>query len=243
MLENALQYVIIEATVIQLHIGLQALLVFRESNMKEYLVDLIKSMSEKDDARTSDSSVSWQAHREAESLSDPSAFPILIEMIESSPQKKARDMRDNAYFIIGKLLKNSFDREACDFLIRRLNAEDNKYVLSHILDRLAELTLPIEMDITPIVSCSKSEKWLVRHSALCALGASATKQSRDALAFYLEQDDEKQYRYEMIYANASLGRIGNAEDIPLIEKHLHSRSPRIRESARFAIERIKLGGN
>ncbi len=51
------------------------------------------------------------------------------------------------------------------------------------------------------------------------------------------------FAYEMIYANASLGRIGNAEDIPLIEKHLHSRSPGIRESARFAIERIKLGGN
>ena len=41
----------------------------------------------------------------------------------------------------------------------------------------------------------------------------------------------------------SIERIGNAEDIPLIEKHLHSRSPGIRESARFAIERIKLGGN
>ena len=211
--------------------------------MKEYLVDLINRMSEKDDARTSDSSVSWQAHREAENISDPAAFPLLIEIIEASPQKKARDIRDNAYFIIGKLLKKSFDREACEFLIRRLEVEENKYVLSRILERLAELTLPDEMDITPIVNCSKSEKWLVRHSALCALGASATKQSREALAFYLEQDDEKQYRDEMIYANASLGRIGNSEDVPLIEKHLHSRSPGIRESARFAIERIQLGGD
>ena len=210
---------------------------------QEYLLDLINRMNTKDDARTSDLSVSWQAHREAEAISDPSAFPWLYGIVEANPGKKAGDVRDNAYFIIGKLLKNSFDREACEFLIQRLEVEDNKYVLSRMLDRITELTLPTEMDITPIVACSKSEKWLVRHSALCALGALATKQSREALAFYLEQDDEKQYRDEMIYANASLGRIGCAEDIPLIEKHLHSRSPAIRDSARFALERIGHGGD
>ena len=123
-------------------------------------------------------------------------------------------------------------------MIQRIALEDDKVIISNILNRITYLNFPQDIDITPIVECAKSEKWLIRHSALRALGASATKQSKDALKFYLEQDDEKQYRYELVYANVSLGRIGTVSDIPLLEQHLHSRSPDIRNSAEYAIIQI-----
>ncbi|MBP3244346.1 MAG: hypothetical protein J6M59_04505 [Bacteroidaceae bacterium] len=50
---------------------------------------------------------------------------------------------------------------------------------------------------------------------------------------------KKKYEYEIIYANASLGSIGSKEDIPFLEKHVKSRKRDIRDSARFAIDRIK----
>jgi HEAT repeat protein len=56
--------------------------------------------------------------------------------------------------------------------------------------------------------------------------------------FFINQEDEKKYEYEIIYANASLGSIGSKEDIPFLEKHVKSRKRDIRDSARFAIDRI-----
>ena len=123
-------------------------------------------------------------------------------------------------------------------MIQRIALEDDKDIISRALDLITYVNLPQDIDITTIVEFTKSEKWQIRLSALMALGASATEQSRDALKFYLEQDDEKQYRYELEYANVSLGRIGTVSDIPLLEKHLHSRSPDIRNSAEYAIIQI-----
>jgi HEAT repeat protein len=202
------------------------------------LYELIGRMNFPEKMKSSKDSVRWHAHREAERISDPEVFPLLIKIIEDNQQKKSKNIRDAAYFIIGRLLKKSFDRKACCFMIQRIALEDDKEIISNILNRITYLNFPQDIDITPIVECAKSEKWLIRHSALRALGASATEQSRDALKFYLEQDDEKQYRYELVYANVSLGRIGTVSDIPLLEQHLHSRSPDIRNSAEHAIIQI-----
>lgn len=57
--------------------------------------------------------------------------------------------------------------------------------------------------------------------------------------YYINQDDEKKYKYEIIYANSSLSKIEIREDIKFLEKHINSRIPDIRYSARLAIENIK----
>lgn len=61
----------------------------------------------------------------------------------------------------------------------------------------------------------------------------------NALLFFVNQEDEKKYSYEITYANASLGKIGLKDDIPFLKKHIKSRKRDIRDSAVFAIERIK----
>ena len=210
---------------------------------KEQIMSLIDRMNTVEDITDSSHSISFKAHREAEQIADITLLPILQEIILGNSKPKGKKIRNSAYFIMGKLLKTQFDLLSCEFFIHQLEEENDKYILSGMLDRLADLNIPESMDISPVVLLSKSEKWLIRHSAINALGACGSEESKAALAYYLQQDDEKTYRYEITYANAALGRIGNETDISLLEKHADSRLKDVRNSAMFAInaimERIK----
>ena len=117
--------------------------------------------------------------------------------------------------------------------------ETDKYILEHILGCLTWVDIPWNVDIEPIIRLSKSDKWLIRQSAIQALGSSATVKSKEALYFYLNQTDEKKYKFEIIYANVALGIIGKSEDIPILEQHLFSRIADVRDSSLYAIESIK----
>lgn len=205
---------------------------------EEQLHELIGRMTVKERVVSSDESISWHAYREAEKISDASVFPLLMKIVEDNRQKKQKDIRAAAYFIMGKVLLRTFSREACEFLIRQLEKETDRNILSKILDLIEDLKLPTDVDISLIIACTKHDKWDVRHSAIRALGASNTTESKEVLAYFLNQEDENKYNYEIIYANAALGEIGTKEDIPLLEKHMNSRKRDMRDSARFAIQRI-----
>ena len=204
---------------------------------EDKLYDLIARMTIKEQLTSSEGSVSWNAYREAERISDETVYPILKKIIEENHKNKA--VRRAAYVIIGYSLRNIFNKEACIFLIQRLDEETDKYVVACILDKLARIHIPEDIDMSLVIKCSQNDKWLIRHSALNALGSSSTHANREALLFFINQEDEKKYEYEIIYANASLGSIGSKEDIPFLEKHVKSRKRDIRDSARFAIDRIK----
>lgn len=204
---------------------------------EDKLYDLIARMTIKEQLTSSEESVSWNAYREAERISDETVYPILKKIIEENHKNKA--VREAAYVIIGYSLRNIFNKEACIFLIQRLDEETDKYVVACILDNLARIHIPEDIDMSLVIKCSQNDKWLIRHSALNALGSSSTHVNREALLFFINQEDEKKYEYEIIYANASLGSIGSKEDIPFLEKHVKSRKRDIRDSARFAIDRIK----
>ena len=209
------------------------------SSVSDYLQDLIARMGTVEQTADSRDSVSWKACREAETLDDLSLLPLLEAIIATHPKPKERQIRCDAYFVYGKILKNHFTEEGCAYLIGRLTMEKNKYALYPLLDLLRDLPIPAEMDIAPILQCVRHEQWTVRYSAIRALGACSAEESREALRWYLRQEDEKTYRQEIIYAQASLGRIGTPEDIPLIEPRLRSRSRDVKLSAEIAIERIR----
>ena len=211
----------------------------REITNEEQLKDLIIRMCNEDDC--SEESISWQAYREAENISEKSFLPFLQNFVIENQKNAARDktVRKAVYHIIANIVKNSFDEQACRFLIDRLDVEKDKDILADILGYLTWVDIPWNIHIEPIIRLSKSDKWLIRHSAIQALGSSATVKSKEALHFYLNQTDEKKYKYEIIYANMALGKTGKSEDIAILEKHLRSRIPDISDSAVFAIESIK----
>ena len=204
---------------------------------EDKLYDLIARMTIKEQLTSSEESVSWNAYREAERISDETVYPILKKIIEENHKNKA--IREVAYFIMGYSLRNIFNKEACIFLIQKLDEETYMQGVTSILESLACIHIPEDIDMSLVIKCSQNDKWQIRHSALSALGSSATHANRDALLYFINQEDEKKYEYEIIYANASLGKIGLKEDIPYLEKHIKSRKRAISDSAQFAIDRIK----
>lgn len=204
---------------------------------EDKIYDLIARMTIKEHATSSKESVSWNAYREAERISDETVYPILMRIIEENHKNKA--IREAAYVIMGYSLRNIFNKEACIFLIQKLDEETYMQGVTSILESLACIHIPEDIDMSLVIKCSQNDKWQIRHSALSALGSSATHANRDALLYFINQEDEKKYEYEIIYANASLGKIGLKEDIPYLEKHIKSRKRAISDSALFAIDRIK----
>jgi len=215
---------------------------------KAGLLELIAKINTKDEHFTvSTETTSWKARREAEALTDPSLFPLLQEMIEAHGGKKKdqREIRNAAYFIFGRLMQASFEEDACAFFLQRLGAETDKYILSSMLDRVhdwwrpAGKTVPAGLDISNILTLAKDTRHLVRHSAIHALGACPREESRNILHYYLLQEDEKAYQYEIYYANIAMQGIGEPEDIPFLERFLKSRRPDIKMTAQYAIQSIQ----
>lgn len=211
--------------------------------MDEYLQELIERMLRNDDSSmSSKESVSFSAYREAEKLTNKDYLSQLKVFIENNPQKNKRTFRDKAYFIMGKLLINNPDINYIEFLIHRLLIETDKYIISSVLDRLADISFLEEINIEPIVQYTKNEKWLIRNSAIRALQSSNSKMARQTAIGFLKSEDIKRDRYEITYANATLSRIGRIEDIVFIQPLTEVRLLDIRDSAKFAIEAIEKRG-
>jgi len=215
---------------------------------KEYLLELLRRMGiREENVAVSSETTSWKAHREAETIADPAVFPLLREIVagHAGKGKADRELRDDAYFIYGRTLEKAFSAEDCAFLLSRLEAETDKNILASMLDRIKDLwgrshiLLPPELDVSPILRLTRSPQHRVCHSALHALSACPGRESREALAYWLTQEDEKKCQYEMWYAAIAMQSIGEPEDIPLLERFLKSRRPDLKTTARYAIQYIK----
>lgn len=206
---------------------------------KDKLYLLLEEMTPSTMPLNSADDPAWFAYRKAEMLDDRKLLRLLCEIVEEHSRKQEKELRRNAYFVMEKLLSKAMDTEYCQFLLDRLGMETDRYVLAAMLDDIGWLRLPRDVNIENIISCSKNEKWLIRHSAIHALRASDTEEAREAVRYWVRQADEKKYKYELIYAHAVLNEIGTAADISLLEQHTHSRIRDVRDSAKYAIESIR----
>ena len=165
----------------------------------------------------------------------------LCDLIKTKESKKDKDLRRKAYSIISIILNKQMLPEYCQFLVDRLGIETDKYVLSSMLDDIQHLlkNIPKEVNIDLIIECTRNDKWQIRLSAISALRACNTEQSREAARYWIKKEDEKTFDYEITYANASLGYIGEIKDIKILELHTHTRKRDIKISAFYAIYNIK----
>lgn len=206
---------------------------------KDMLFNLLDELSLPDNIIRKLDAPHWCIWKKKKHIKGTEVFQVLREFIELRSEKSDTEVRENAYAVSAKLLHKTFDPDFCQFFIGRLEVETNKYVLHTILDGIKQLRLPEALDIGAIVTCSKSGEWLVRHSAIMALGSSSTDTSREAVRYWVKQEDEKQCKFELIYANAVLGYIGEPGDIDLLTQHISSRIPDVKDSAIYAIDNIK----
>lgn len=212
--------------------------------MDQYLSDLLKRMGVKESNSNSSESTSFAAHREAEGLQKREYISILIEFISTRNSLKDKLVRKDAYFILGKLLIKYKNYEAVQFMIDQLRVESDKYILCSILDRLADIEKTDSIDITPIIEHIQNDKWLIRYSAICALKKSSSQLARQtAKDIIVECLDLKKFKSEVTYANSVLSDIGTYEEIDVLESLLSSRIRDIKDSAEFAIIKIKERNN
>lgn len=206
---------------------------------KDELFNLLDEMSLPDSVIDRLDVPKWRFWSRENEIREKEAHFLIREYIGLRGKKTDTKRRENVYALLAKLLRENMDPVSCQFLIDCLKRETNKNALHTILDGISHLHLPSGTDISAIIACSKSSEWLVRHGAIVALGASNTDASREAVRYWVQQEDEKQNKYELIYAQASLGNIGTEADIPLLERHSNSRIRDVKDSAAYAIENIR----
>src|SRR5690554_2845801 len=206
--------------------------------MEQYLIELIGRMCDDSDQEMvagfdSSKTISWIATREAEKITEEKYIPQLICFIEIEKNKKKRG---KAYFILSKIAKNTDNLEATEFLISRIEKETDKYILSSILDGLADLNKPKGTNLENIIKATENEKWQIRHSAIGALKKTNDSIAENQIIKILNNIEDK---YNILYCISTLNDIGTENAIPHLEKYLASRTRDIKSGAKYAIEKIK----
>ena len=205
--------------------------------MNNYLIDLIQRMCDTSDhtmgtGYDSSKTISWLALREAEKVNDEGLISQVFTFIE---KEKNKNKRDNAYFLLGHIAKNTNNLTALNYLISRVDKETDKYIISSLLDKIANLKKPFKTNLEPLIQATKTEKWLIRHSAIQSLNYSEDPIAETTLIEILENSDDT---YNLTYSNATLNKIGTTRSIPYLQKHLKSRKRDVKDSAKCAIDEI-----
>ncbi|PGM49019.1 HEAT repeat domain-containing protein [Bacillus sp. AFS053548] len=170
------------------------------------LLNLIQKMADKGSYTSSDDSPSWHAYRKAEQITDTSVIPFLNNLLEKS---KDKDIRNNIYFILGKIGGNTGDERVVQILLKSLERETDKYVLSSVLERISEQK--IVKDCSTILQFIKDERWLFRHEAIQALGGCKSSIAEEALIKVISASTDE---YDLCYAISVLVEFGTYKAIP-----------------------------
>jgi HEAT repeats len=185
------------------------------------------------EVRSSADSLSFNAYREAERITDEVIF---LETKAAVVLEKNKKIRAALYFLIAKVAVNLRHSDTSNFLIEQLRRETDKYVLKALLDRIAELPKSEGTDLQPILERLEDPRWLVRLSAIQALKLAVSPNAELALVNLLERSTDP---YDINFANATLNQIGSLQSIPALERHLSSRKRDVKDSAQLAIQAIR----
>jgi hypothetical protein len=200
--------------------------------MRKELIDLIERMSLQEDYKNSKNTISWLAHREAEKLTDLSIIEELQEYLSENPIKRKRS---RAYFIIGKIGKNTESYKCAEILIGCISGEKDKNCLATLLDLLGDIPKRRETDISPVLPLLSDPRWLIRHGAILSLKNTCDPIVEIRLIDILRDTEDS---YDMMYCNETLRRIGTRKAISILEQELKSRKRDVRITAKLAIDEI-----
>jgi len=181
----------------------------------------------------SENSISWHAHREAEQLADISMIDELKSFLVEKPSKEERSA---AYFILGKIGTNSVSQRCATALIKYSTIETDKYLLSNILDRIADIPLEAEVELDPLFLLLNDKRWLVRRSAIQSLKGSENSNAETKLLDVLAAVTDP---IDIVFCHSTLNRIGTRKSLPAIKQGLTSRKRDVKMSAQSAIEAIE----
>lgn len=205
--------------------------------MDRYLIDQINRLIDTSDQKIKAGQDSCHAiSQKALQEEKLDSKELILQLVEFIGKEKNKRKRNEAYFLLSSIAKDTSENTAVQFLIHRIEQETDKHILDGLLIIIGSLIKPIGTDLKPLIEATKSSKWVIRHSAIQAFKNSKDKIAEKTLIGILEKSLDP---YDLIYANATLNHIGTARSIPYLEKHLNSRKRDVKLSAKFAIESIK----
>lgn len=217
--------------------------------MNNYLIDLIERMLDdewRDDMVSSEDTVSYQAFREAEKLNDVACIADLKAYIENEQDNKHRKC---AYFILTKIVKNTHDENALQFLIHQLKIEKNNNSLITLLSALVEVNKPSHIDLQPIFELihhhqGEYESYLeddehVKSHAIYALKHSQNRKV-EPLILNIMQALESSDDFRLWYCFQVLQTVGTTLSLSVMERFIHHKNT---EYASLAFWFLAMYGN
>ena len=148
-------------------------------------------------------------------------LPRIKQIIEtySGKLQENRDMRKTAYLALVRNLRDFPNPDYMRWHIAQIPKESDKYILSSMLDGIRDWPcLPSETDISPILDCVKSDKWMIYQGAIMALGICNTEIAREAVRSFLRLEPIRKNEPVYMYLCETLARIGTPEDVPLLKE-------------------------
>ena len=166
-------------------------------------------------------------------LSNPEQYPILKEVIEDYNQEH----RYLAYSLFRTLLENNYDSDNARYLYDRLKEESDDSIIDSVLQGIIAVDMPDDIDPELIIQLTHNKKH--KNNALKALGSFDNETSRQCLRYHLNMLDNDTNEFLLTAVINALGRVGQEQDVSLLEKYKTSRVRDVRDSTNFAINNIQ----
>jgi hypothetical protein len=177
--------------------------------------------------------VSAKAHNEARRLSDTAYITGLFEDITA--ERDHNNKRD-LYFILKHIAINTKNKEATIFLLERLSAERDKFVLVTMLSGLAEIYKSEELDLTPVLKCAESKNWQIRGKAYEALTNSTYNAEEFLTTRLLTAENSDDIRYLL----TALKYVATEKSIAAVEGYLKHKQAAVSNAAAYTLAIILL---
>jgi HEAT repeat protein len=116
----------------------------------------------------------------------------------------------------------------------RLKSARSKYDIAAVLDALASAPEPFSVNRL-VVEMTLDKRWLVRQSAISALGNAVGSEVEDALLRAAERAQDPQ---DLVYVNAALGKVGCHRSLSYLAQAVSHRKEDVATSALAALEKI-----
>jgi HEAT repeat protein len=202
--------------------------------VRPYLEELVERLADRAPlVGSSEDSVSWRAHREAESLSDPT---MVDELVQGAVGQRSKHIRAACYFAIGMIGRNLGQARVALVLLQLLEGETDKYNLASLLQRIGGIPKLADCDLSKVYEFLEDKRWLVRHAAIDALDNSANPEVEERLLRHLAEASD---HHDKIHCHSVLNRIGTPRSLGPIEANLESRKRDVKLSAQAALAAIR----
>lgn len=169
-------------------------------------------------------------------------LPRIRQIIEAYPGKtrENRDNRKYGYLALVRHLKHFPDPDYMRWHIAQIPKETDKYLLSWMMCEIKDWPyLPVDIDITPLLDCTRDERWLVRQGAVWALSLSDTDTAREAVRLFLRLEPIRKNEPDYMYVCDTLSKIGTPDDLPVLETLYQRANRNLKYTFSCTIKNIK----